>query len=361
MGKLDQHPPYDNQLRQDVYTHISSGANMVEYWHWHSLHYGQETYWKGVLGHDLQPGRTYEEVSRTAHELQRIGPEIANLRIKNDVAISYSSDSYHGIDFMKFSDRVGYSTILHQMYKALYHANIGVDFVFPESTNLSAYKVIVVPPLYIASDELLTRLRDYVKSGGHLVLAFKSGFCNEYSTVRWEMMPGPLKEAAGFHYQEFSSVKQPLPLKDDPYHLAADNRVSDWAEMIIPDTAKALAYYDHPFLGKYPALTRNEFGKGTLTYEGTVLSDKLQKAVLLDVLKAAGLLTSDQNLPPGVHVKHATNRNGKTLHFYFNYSSDSRMVPYSYPTGVNLLTQGPIIRDQSILLQPWDVAIAEEE
>ncbi len=83
----NQYPPYGNQLRQDVYTHISSGANMVEYWHWHSLHYGQETYWKGVLGHDLQPGRIYEEVSRTAHELQRIGPEIVDLHITNDVAI----------------------------------------------------------------------------------------------------------------------------------------------------------------------------------------------------------------------------------------------------------------------------------
>jgi beta-galactosidase len=357
----NQYPPYDNQLRQDVYTHISSGANMVEYWHWHSLHYGQETYWKGVLGHDLQQGRAYEEVSRTAHELQRIGPEIANLRIKNDVAILYSRDSYYGIEFMKFSDHVDYGTILHQMYRTLYHASIGVDFVFPESRNLSDYKVIIVPPLYIAGDALLARLSDYVKNGGHLVLAFKSGFCNEYSTVRWELMPGPLKEAAGFHYQEFSSLKQPLQLKEDPYHLGADNKVSDWAEMILPDTAKPLAYYDHPFLGKYPALTSNPYGKGTLTYEGTVLSDKLQRAVLLDVLQLAGLVTSDQSLPPSIHIKHAKNRSGKTLHFYFNYSSDARMVPYSYPTGTNLLTEGSVVRDQSILLQPWDVAIVEEK
>jgi len=356
-----QYPPYNNQIRQDVYTHISSGANMVEYWHWHSLHYGQETYWKGVLGHDLQPGRIYEEVSRTAHELQGIGPEIVDLHIKNDVAILYSRDSYYGIEFMKFSDHADYRTILQQMYSALYRANVGVDFVFPESTNLSGYKVIVVPPLYIASDELLTRLSEYVKNGGHLVLAFKSGFCNEYSTVRWEMLPGPLKEAAGFHYQEFSSVKQPLPLKDDPYHLGADNKVSDWAELIIPDSAKALAYYDHPFLGKYPALTRNQFGKGTLTYEGTVLSDKLQKAVLLDELKTAGLVTSDQSLPPAVHVKHAKNRDGRTLHFYFNYSSDAITVAYSYPAGTNLLTQDPILRNQLILLQPWDVVIVGEK
>ena len=177
-------------MRLDVYTHVSAGANMVEYWHWHSLHYGQETYWKGVLGHDLQPGRPYEEVSKTAHELQRIGPEIANLQRKNQVAILYSDDSHYGIEFMKFSDKVNYRTILVQMYSALYKVNVGVDFVFPESTNLGDYKVIVVPPLYVASDAVLTRLSNYVKEGGRLVMAFKSGFGNEFSTVRWTMVPG---------------------------------------------------------------------------------------------------------------------------------------------------------------------------
>jgi beta-galactosidase len=40
----------------------------------------------------------------------------------------------------------------------------------------------------------------------------------------------------------------------------------------MPDTAKPLASYDHPFFGKYPAITRNRFGKGTLTYEGSRIS-----------------------------------------------------------------------------------------
>jgi beta-galactosidase len=357
----EQFPPYDGQLRLDVYTHISSGANMVEYWHWHSLHYGQETYWKGVLGHDLQPGRAYDEVSRTAHELQRIGPEIVDLHIENQVAILYSRDSYYGIEFMQFSDRANYSTVLRQVYKVLYHANVGVDFVFPESTNFSDYKVIVVPPLYVASDALLTRLADFVKNGGHLVVAFKSGFCNENSTVRWEMMPGPLKEAAGFHFQEFSSLKQPLALKDDPFHAGADNKVSEWAEMIVPDTAKALAYYDHPFFGKFPAITTNAIGKGSFTYEGTVLSETLQKAVLLGALKEAGLTSSDQSLPSAVHVKHDQNRRGKALHFYLNYSSSLQKVPYAYAPGTNLLSQAAVIHDQSLLLQPWDAAIVEEK
>ena len=52
----------------------ASGAALVSYWHWHSLHYGQETYWKGLLGHDLEPNRVYGEMSRVGQELKRLGP-----------------------------------------------------------------------------------------------------------------------------------------------------------------------------------------------------------------------------------------------------------------------------------------------
>src|SRR5271154_1903397 len=100
-----QYPPYDGQLRLDVYTHISSGANMVEYWHWASIPSGQEVYWKGVLGHDFEPNRAYAEVSRTAHELAKIGPHLANLKITNNVAILYSVDSANGLSFMPFANQ----------------------------------------------------------------------------------------------------------------------------------------------------------------------------------------------------------------------------------------------------------------
>ena len=356
-----QFPFYDGQLRLDAYTHLSTGANMVEYWHWHSIHNGQETYWKGVLSHDLEPNRAYAEVSHTAHELQRIGPEIVDLKHTNKVAILYSSDSYYGIDFMKFSDKVNYLTIMSQMYAALYRCNVGIDFIFPESTNLSDYKVIVVPPLYVASDEVLNRLVEFVRGGGHLVLALKSGFTNEYDTVRWTMAPGPLRKAAGFRYQEFSNLPKPLALKDDPFKVGDENKVSEWAEMVILEGAQGLAYYDHPFFGKYPAVTRNRFGSGTVTYEGTVLSDALQSKVLLDVLQTADLTGPDQALPAPVHVKQGTNRKGKTIHYYLNYSSDSQNFKYAYKAGEDLLTNGPVVPSQSVRLKPWDLAIIEEK
>lgn len=355
-----QFPPYDGQLRLSAYSHFASGANMVAYWHWHSLHYGQETYWKGVLSHDLEPNRIYREVTRVAGELRRLGPRLVNLRKDNAVALLVSVDSHHGLRFMPFDDRVNYMTLLYQMYRALYRLNVEVDFVFPETEDFSRYKVLVAPPLYVASDELLGRLASYVKNGGHLVLSFKSGFTNEYSTVRWTRAPGPLREAAGFSYQEFSSLARPLALKGDPYEAGEHNRVSVWAEMIELEGAQALAWYDHPFFGKYPALTRNRYGKGTLTYQGTFLSDELQQRVLAEVLKLAGLSAPDRQLPAPVRLKRGVNAAGKTVRFYFNYSGQSQTFRYPYPAGRELLTDRTIESGAAVALGPWDVAIIEE-
>lgn len=355
----DQFPPYDGQLRLNAYSHLSNGANMVAYWHWHSLHYGQETYWKGVLSHDLEPNRIYNEASRVGNEWKRIGPQLANFKPKSQAAILYSVDSYNGIQFMPFDDKVDYMTVLHQMHKALYNLNVGTDFVFPDSTNFADYKVIVVPPLYVASDDLLSKLSNYVKGGGHVVMAFKSGFTNENDTVHWSRAPGPLREAAGFSYQEFSNLKKPVALKGDPFAAGSDNKVSVWAEFLMPDTAKPLAYYDHPFFGKWPAITRNAYGKGTLTYEGTYLSDGLQEKVLAEV---AGLAAIDREpkLPSAVHVRSGLSNAGRPMHYYLNYSASPQSFTYAGGAGKELITGKPYAQATTVTIPAWDLAIIEE-
>jgi beta-galactosidase len=353
-----QFPPYDGQLRLNVYSHIADGANMVAYWHWHSLHYGQETYWKGVLAHDLEPNRVYEEFARTAAELKRLGPQLANVERRNRAAILFSIDSHHGIQFMPFSDRVNYQTFVRQFHKTLYDLNVGADFVTPDS-DWSRYSVLLVPPLYVASDSTLEKIVKFVASGGHVIATLKSGFTNEFNTVRHVMMPGPLRQAAGFRYQEFSNLREPLPLRDDPFRAGPDNRVSEWAEMLIPESAEALAWYDHPFFGRYPAITRNRHGKGTFTYEGTVLSDALQRAVVLDVLSRAGLAGPDQKLPAAVRVKHGILQ-GKPVHFYFNYSSREQTFSYVYGSAADLLSGARHATGSQLRLGPWEAAILAE-
>ena len=87
--------------------------------------------------------------------------------------------------------------------------------------------------------------------------------------------------------RSFRTSRQPLALKDDPFHVRTQdaNQVSYWAEFLMPEHAKAMAYYDHPFFGKWPAITENQFGSGTLLYEGTYLSDALQTAVLKEAVE----------------------------------------------------------------------------
>lgn len=349
-----QFPPYDGQLRLAAWAHVASGASLVSYWHWHSLHYGQETYWRGILGHDLEPNRVYRESLRVGNELKRLGPQLAGLRKHNAVAILHSNDSHHAIRYMPFSDRADYMSVLRQFYNALFSMNVEADFVTPDTPDLSQYKVVLVPPLYAASDAALARIAQFVENGGRAIVALKSGFANEHSTVRAERAPGPLRKAAGFWYQEFSNLVQPLALKPDVFSLGDTNRASTWAEFIVTETAEPIARYDHPFFGKYPAITRNRYGQGTLIYQGTVLTGELQHALIRQILNEAKLVTSEQNEP--IRIRHGVTAKGP-VHFYLNFSPEPRECVYIHPDGRNLLTGAAVRRGTAIKLPPWEVAV----
>ncbi len=117
-----------------------------------------------------------------------------------------------------------YRSLLSQLYKVLYTLNVGTDFVFPDTTDLSQCKLVIVPALYVADDALLERISNYVKGGGHVLMTFQSGSTNENSAVRSEVAPGPLREAAGLHYQEFSNLGKPLGLEGDPLGAGEETR-----------------------------------------------------------------------------------------------------------------------------------------
>jgi beta-galactosidase len=261
---------------------------------------------------------------------------------------------------MPFSDHTNYMTILRQMYGALYELNVEPDFVPAGDPNLSSYKVLLVPPLYSASDGVLRQISDYVKNGGQVVMAFKSGFTDEHSTVRDVMAPGPLSEATGFHYQEFTNLAEPERLTPDPYGVGEQNTGSVWEEFLIPDTAEAVTTFDDPYW-KFPAITRNRFGNGVLTYEGTMVSEALQREIVREVLKHAGLTGPDQSLPPTVKVRHGRNTQGKLLHYYLNFSGEEQSFAYAYGNGSDLLTNTSVRAGQPLKLKPWDLAIIAEQ
>ena len=217
-----------------------------------------------------------------------------------------------------------------------------------------------MPPLYSASDAVLQRVSDYVKNGGHVVMSFKSGFTNEYSTARDVMAPGPLRTAAGFHYQEFTNLAEPQRLKPDPFGVGEQNKGAVWEEFLIPDTAQVLASFDDPYW-HFPAVTRNRHGAGTLTYEGSYLTEPLQREIIRDVLRRADLTGPDQNLPAPVKVRHGRNGQGKLLHYYLNFSGEEQSFSYPYGKGAELLTNSSVQQGEILKLRPWDLAIVINE
>jgi beta-galactosidase len=355
--------PYPGQLRLQAFSHLASGASMVEYWHWHSIHNSAETYWKGLLSHDFEPNPTYEEAKTIGRDFQRLSSHLVNLKKANQVAILFSNEALTAFNVFKFGwgSREGYNDILRPLYDALYKMNVGVDFVDPSSTTIENYKLLIVPALYAAPDSLLQRLNNFVSNGGHIVYTFKSGFSDQHVKVRTTRQPGLISEACGISYSQFT-VPQNVSLKGDPFEAGADNnKINTWMELITPTTAKVLAAYDHPVWGKYAAITQNNYGKGMATYIGCMTSAASTEKIIADAVKKAGLWSEAQKLHFPLILKQGVNEQGKTVRYFFNYSAKPAAVNYAFGNGHELLNGEGVKKNSVITLAPWGMKIIEEQ
>ena len=205
--------PYKGQLRLQAYSHLANGANSVMYWHWHSIHNSFETYWRGLLSHDMQENAPYREACIIGNEFSRLGSHLVNLKKKNEVAILVSNEAltalkWFGIEATAAGDHgIGYNDVVRWLYDTLFKMNVECDFVWPESDNLDQYKAIFVPALYAAPDGLLEKLKQYTANGGTLVATFKTAFANENVKVSHEMQPHILSNCFGISYQQFTFPK----------------------------------------------------------------------------------------------------------------------------------------------------------
>jgi beta-galactosidase len=354
--------PYPEQLRLQAFSHFASGANMVSYWHWHSIHNSAETYWKGLLSHDFEPNPTFNEAKTIGKDLEKIGDHLVNLKKKNKAAILFSNEALTAFETFGFGwgNPVKYNDILRSYYDALYKMNVGVDFVDPTSNNLEDYSLLIVPLLYAAPDSLLLRLNKYVKNGGHIIYTYKSGFTDQNVKVRTSIQPAIINEACGIGYSQFT-IPNNVSIKGDLVNDSIENKkVNTWMELITPTTAKVLAYYDHPVWGKYAAITENKYGKGLATYIGCIISNQITEKILIDAVQKASIAGPDQQISFPLITKSGVNQKGKTLHYYFNYSGEPKSFEYPYPTATDLLKNKKVLTKEKIALPAWGVLIVEE-
>ena len=360
--------PYKGQLRLQAYSHLASGANSVMYWHWHSIHNSFETYWRGLLSHDMQENAPYREACIIGNEFSRLGSHLVNLKKKNDVAILVSNEAltalkWFGIEATAAGDHgIGYNDVVRWLYDTLFKMNIECDFVWPESDNLDQYKAIFVPALYAAPDELLEKLKQYTANGGTLVATFKTAFANENVKVSHEMQPHILSNCFGISYQQFTFPKNTGLSGSIINGIAkgADEEAEAkvFMELLMPQEAEVLASYDHYNWKEYAAITKNHYRKGTAIYIGCMTDDNTLKAVLTEAFNSAEVEIPEYSWP--VIVRKGTNDLGKCVRYILNYSAEEQNVVYHGADGTELFSEESVQDGESITVLPWNLKIVEE-
>ena len=349
--------PYPGQLRLCAYSHVANGANMVEYWHWHSIHNAIESYWKGVLSHDLQENETYRECAIVGNEWKRIGQHLVNLKKDNRVAIVADSRSNTGlIQFpMDTEDTHGYNRVLRWLADALYRLNIEFDVIPAQAEYLSHYEIVLLPALYSAKEEYLQALSDYVKEGGHLIATFKSAFANEQIKIYADRQPHILHEALGIHYDQFTFPKN----VEVAFHEKS-GAAREWMEMVFADTAEVWSRYTHPVWNRYAAVTYNEFGRGSAMYLAAMFDDEVLEEVLSSFLHEINFTEphkiSFSNVRYPLIVKQGVNAAGEQIVYVMNFSDEEQMLMIPVEAK-ELLQDVTIASGEQISIQPWDLKI----
>jgi beta-galactosidase len=373
----DNRPAYDGQWRQAAWALVSRGATMIEYWHWHTLHFGAETYWGGVLPHSGRPGRTYRELAKLGAELQAVSDVVAGATPDADVAMVYSLPSKWLMQtFPPLAqddggpDERAYPGLFNPFYRGAFDIGLQVRILHAEqladesnhaSDVARRHPVLVVPGLYIADDAILDWLASYAAAGGHLVLGPRTAYADEEARARAEVQPARLAEAAGVWYDEFSNLSGTLPVRGapgTPLELPLGAAATRWLDSLQVDGADVLARYEHPHFGRWPAITTRAHGDGRITYVGTIPNADLASA-LFRWLVPAPTGAHWRNKPATVTSTGTIARDGRHLQFVHNWSWDT--ATFTLPVDVHdLLASSDHHAGEEVELSAWDVRVFVE-
>ncbi|MBO0983180.1 beta-galactosidase [Rathayibacter sp. SD072] len=374
-------PAYDGQWRQAAWALVSRGATMIEYWHWHTLHHGAETYWGGVLPHSQEPGRAYEQIAALGADFAAAGDRVTELVPDSDVAILFSneskwaleehpafSDSALGADAasgMPVPDRRSFQTARDAFARGAFDAGLQASTVHPSQLTAvsaaeyaAAHPVLVAAAFTIADDAQLQWLEAYAAAGGHLVVGVRTGYEDEEGRARLQRKPAFLDAAAGVHYDEFANLAVPLPVEaESGFPLPDGARATVWADGVQVDDATVLVRYRHPHYGRFAAVTTRSHGAGRVTYVGTVPDLALAKALMeWAVSESSAATTPWRAASPTQTVTSATNRHGERVRFVHNWSWEPST--FALPEAVEDVLSGEASAAGDVLeLGPWDVRV----
>ena len=344
--------PFPKQLRLHAFSHIASGADGVMYWNWHSIHQSFETYWKGILSHDLKPSRVYNEISEIGNEIKALTKEKLCIKKKNRIALLVDTLSLNALKWFPIDKKLSYNDVVRYMYDSLYEENLECDVIFSEYANIDKYEAIICPALYCVSEELTKKLDDFVKRGGILIGGFRSFVADRRVSVYTKTLPAGLTDCFGVHYDEFTHTLN---------MGAGGKEVKYVAELVTTDTAKEIHLYEHIYWNNYSAVTCNEYGRGKAYYIASYLDKTVLKDVLREALKA---VYERQNLPVQtifpVITRRGVNELNEELTYVFNYSCKPVEVEICVEAEkgyTDAITGKSYVKGDKLRLEDWGVVV----
>jgi beta-galactosidase len=348
-------PKRPGQMRLWSLRATARGADGLMFFQWRQSRAGAEKFHSAMVPHGVpEESRSWQEVKRLGSDLGQLDA-VVGARAEAEVAILLDWNSWWALELdSKPSADVRLLDGIRSFYAPLYEANVPVDFAHP-GADLSPYKLVVAPNLYLVTDDAVENVRRFVAEGGTLLMSFFSGIVDPNDHIRLGGYPAPFRELLGLVVEDFV-----------PMAAAETNRIETqdgetfvcdlWADLTHPEGAESLATYAETFYAGAPAVTRHAFGRGTAYYVGTRPEGRYVEMLVQRVCERAGVVPTLE-APPGVD---AVRRKTKDASFLFLLNHNDRAAEIRLPVpGRDLLTQEE--HDSMLVLDPLGVAVLESE
>ncbi|WP_329029946.1 beta-galactosidase [Streptomyces sp. NBC_01423] len=335
------HPKPEGLNRLWSLQSVARGADAICYFQWRQSRQGSEKFHSGMLGHAGEHGRSFRETRRLGAELAALGPAVAGTEVRADVAVLHDWDAWWaGAQEGSPSRLLDYAEVVGRWHRALWENGTPTDFARPDA-DLSRFKAVVVPHLYLLDDAAIDNLVAYVRDGGRLVCGFFTGVADVDDRVRPGGMDARLRELFGI-----ATLHEWWPLEADAPVECDGFRGTLWSEELeAAEDTEVLATYREGELAGLPAVLR----RGRAVYVSTLPEPPALRALLSDVVREAGVEPVLAGLPEGVEAV----RRGELL-FLLHHRRE--MVTVAVPGTYEDLLTGRSVTDR-IALGRYGVAV----
>ncbi|MGH3144582.1 MAG: beta-galactosidase [Rubrobacter sp.] len=347
-------PKRPDQMRLWSLQAVARGAGGIMFFQWRQSKAGAEKFHSAMVPHGKpEESRSWAEVGRLGADLGRLDG-LLEVRGEARTAILLDWESWWALELdSRPSADVRMLDGVYSFYKPLFEANVPVDFAHPGS-DLSPYKLVIAPHLYLVTDETADNIRRFVADGGTLVVSFFSGIVDARDHIRLGGYPAPFRELLGLRIEDFvpmaaDETNRILTREGAPYPCEL------WADLVHLEGAEPLATYSDGFYAGTPAVTWHRFGSGAACYVGTRPTGGYLNLLLWRICREVGIHL-DLDTPPGVEIVRRTTERSSFL-FVLNHNLDAVELALSNP-GRDLLTG--VEHEQRISLEPLGVAVLEE-